>query len=184
MITRVLTFFHYALFAAVPVFLVLLFDGQLWPSFLPNAKPDPIGFVVAAIVMTLIASLFVFVVRLVLDESYREACLCGLAGVRERDEREADIVGRAARATFLLSLVMLVGLCLSNFFFLEIDPPMGEVNFLIGQRRAALVENSMVHGTKQTFDLMPLSKTGVMVFLFAFQVGAFRYFSRRTAGPR
>ncbi len=47
---------------------------------------------------------------LVFDKNYREKALSKILSVKERDEREELIVGRAARSTFFLTIVIILGL--------------------------------------------------------------------------
>lgn len=179
---HVLAFFHYALFAAVPVFLILVFDGQLWPSIVPTfSVADPLGIPIAIAISFLMASLFIAMIRLALDASYRESCLASLAGIDARDEREALIVGKAARATLLLSLAATIGLCVAGLFLVERDNVKGQTSFLIAQNRAQLVHGLGHTESAVVVEVMPLTKTGVLVFMFALQLGAFRYFSMRAA---
>ncbi len=46
--------------------------------------------------------------RLILSEPLRDAVLARLTFIRERDEREALLTGRATKATFLMSLAVLI----------------------------------------------------------------------------
>lgn len=46
--------------------------------------------------------------RLILSESLRDAVLARLTFIRERDERETILTGRATKATFLMSLAVLI----------------------------------------------------------------------------
>lgn len=178
---NILAFFHYALFAAVPVFLVLLFDGWLWTAFLPNVQyADALAIPVLVVLCTLVGSLFMFVARLVVDAHYREACFSGLAGLRERDEREQRIVGHAARETILLSLVVLVGLCFASLFEFSFDSN-GLTSFVIERERAEFVVAPRAHDGDTVVNVVPLSKTGVLILMFALQPGAFRYFSMGAA---
>lgn len=52
--------------------------------------------------------------RLIISEPLREAVLMKITFIRERDEREAILTGKATKATFLMSLAVLIFLfCLS-----------------------------------------------------------------------
>lgn len=176
-----LAFFHYCLFLAVPVFLIMLLDGVLWPAFFPNLGPkDALGLPVLIVLLTLLASLLVFVIRLSLDAGYREACFNRLAGVRERDEREERIVGAAARQTFLLSLGLLVALFVASLFDVSFNEQ-GLQGITMDHRRAELVVLPWTNGNDTVFKVMPLTKSGIFVFMVVLQIGAFRYFSLRAA---
>ncbi len=52
--------------------------------------------------------------RLMVSESFREQVLARITFIRERDERESQLTGKAAKTTFLMSLAILIFLlCLS-----------------------------------------------------------------------
>ena len=181
MINRVLAFFHYAVLAAVPVFLIMLLDGVLWPEVLPNVGPsNPFAIPLLILLLVLLSSLFVFVVRIAVDAAYREACFRGLVGLHERDEREALIVGTAARHTLLLSLALLVGLLIANLFDVSFNQH-GLQQIGMDKRLTDLVVLPWSHGEDTVFRVMPLTRTGILVFMVVLQVLAFRYFSRRAA---
>jgi len=110
-----------------------------------------------------------------------DPCLGGLAGVKARDEREGHIIGTAARSTLLVSLVATIGLAVSGLFLIERDNAGGATSFLIAQNRAHLVNGIAHSASGDVFEVMPLTKTGVLVFMLALQLGAFRYFSYRAA---
>ena len=177
----VLAFFHYCLFLAVPVFFYIAFDGKLWPEtglFVGMDNPFVIPTIVVMIVLW--TALIVFPLRLAFDAGYREACFKTLAGLHERDEREATIVGSAARHTFLLSLALIVGLTILSLFDISFNAH-GLQQLGLDKRRTDLIVLPWDSHGNTVFNIMPLTKTGVLVFLLIVQLAAFRYFSWRAA---
>ncbi len=70
---------------------------------------------------------------------------------------------------------------ISSLCLVERDNLNGSISFVIAQNRAELLKGIGHTPSAQVFEVMPLTKTGVLVFMFALQLGAFRYFTSRLA---
>lgn len=132
--------------------------------------------------------------RLIVSAPFREQVLTRLAFMRERDEREAMITGKAARATFLTSLAVLVFLfCLSCFqvSIYRVPPEKaidGKTRVLSLGVGLNLVEdpapgkNGEASGTRLfAYTGLPLSTTAVILILIALQVVCYNCSVRRLA---
>ena len=70
--------------------------------------------------MSWFVALIIFLVLLVVMPSAREKTLRGMANLKERDEREEYITGKAARATYIATLSLTILLLFFSMFSVEI----------------------------------------------------------------
>jgi len=128
-------------------------------------------------------------VRLVLSGTFRDGVLARLTFIRERDEREALLTGRATKATLMTSLAILIFLfCLSCFqvSFFKLPPERA----LDGKTRGfslglnlSLLNNSGEKGpdaTLKQYDVfsysgLPISSSAVILLLIAWQIVSYNY---------
>lgn len=132
-------------------------------------------------------------VRLVVSESFREKVLVRLTFIRERDEREALLTGRATKAAFLMSLAVLIFLlCLSclqvSVYRVPADQAIhGKTGMVTlgwgfslradsgGQIRKAPVQRQDIF----TYTGLPLSSSAVILLLILWQIFSYNYTMRR-----
>jgi hypothetical protein len=132
--------------------------------------------------------------RLIISPSFREQALVKVTFIRERDEREALMTGRAARATFLTSLAILILLfCLSCFqvsFYrmppeYAVDGKTGVVSlgvsldFLENAGRGIADTPNVKKEDIFTYDGLPVSSSGVILSLMVWQIVFYNYTMRR-----
>ena len=132
-------------------------------------------------------------VRLMVSGPFRDQVIAKLTLIRERDEREAILTGKATRTTFLTSLAILIFLfCLSCFQVSiyrvpperAVDGKTGIVSLGLGFN---LLEHSKQDRPKDTIEKkdlfsytgLPVSSTTVILMLIAWQVIAYNYSMRR-----
>jgi hypothetical protein len=127
---------------------------------------------------------------LVMSSRFRDSALTRFARIKERDEREEHIVGRASRGSFLFMLALLIALfAISTFRY---DRPVSnggdKKDYSITLGHLDFVSDKPVV-TKITFDGkerefasydLPLSKTSLLLLLIVVQMASYHLFARRT----
>ena len=132
-------------------------------------------------------------VRLMVSGSFRDQVLAKITFIREGDEREAMLTGKATRTTFLTSLAILIFLfCLSCFQVSiyrlppekAIDGKTGIVSLGLGFN---FLENSEQAKSGKTVEKknifsytgLPVSSATVILILIAWQIISYNYSMRR-----
>ncbi len=131
-----------------------------------------------------------FLFSIILNRTLRESIFTRLAGIKERDEREEVVVGKAMKSSFLFMLGILV--CLLAFSTTRTD------------KNISLTTSDKVHGSftighldfkgepikeyeeevdgeiqkHETFDI-PFSKTSLILFMILAQLFSFHFFARK-----
>jgi hypothetical protein len=132
-------------------------------------------------------------VRLMVSVPFRDQVIAKLTFIRERDEREAILTGKAARTTFLTSLAILIFLfCLSCFqVSIYRVPPERAVDGKTGIVSLGLGFNLLQHSKhdkpKDTIEKedifsytgLPVSSTTVILMLIGWQIISYNYSMRR-----
>ena len=122
-------------------------------------------------------------IRLVLSTQFREMVLVKLTFLKERDEREAYLTGRAAKDTMLTSMAILIFLfCLSCFqVSLHKLPPEQAID---GKTRAIslgvkfeLFDTATTKNTNES--LLPFSSSSLLLGLLVLQVASYNYSMKR-----
>lgn len=147
------------------------------------------GFVIA-VWMTL--SLYLSV-RLMVSGPFRDQVIAKLTFIRERDEREAILTGKATRTTFLTSLAILIFLfCLSCFQVSiyrvpperAVDGKTGIVSLGLGFNLLEHPKQDIPKDTTEKKDMfsytgLPVSSTTVILMLIVWQIISYNYSMRR-----
>jgi hypothetical protein len=147
------------------------------------------GFVFAVWMMV---SLYLSV-RLMVSGPFRDQVIAKLTFIRERDEREALLTGKATRTTFLTSIAILILLfCLSCFQVSiyrvpperAVDGKTGIVSLGVGfslLERSKQVRPEDTIQKKDTFSYrgLPVSSTTVILMLIVWQIVSYNYSMRR-----
>jgi hypothetical protein len=147
------------------------------------------GIIIAA---WMVLSLYLSV-RLMVSGPFRDQVLAKLTFIRERDEREAILTGKATRTTFLTSLAILIFLfCLSCFQVSiyrvpperAIDGKTGMVSLGLGFSLLEHSKQDMARDTLERKDIfsyrgLPVSSTTVILLLILWQVISYNYCIRR-----
>jgi hypothetical protein len=132
-------------------------------------------------------------VRLMVSGPFRDRVMAKLTFIRERDEREAILTGKATRTTFLTSLAILIFLfCLSCFQVSiyrvpkerAIDGKTGFVSLGLG---FSLLEHSKQDRANDKIEKkdmfsytgLPVSSTAVTLLLIIWQILCYNYSMRR-----
>ena len=98
---------------ATPLVVIILgwAAWQLWndPQGADSLHGKSFAFMALAVCFLVwIVSLFYIVVKMVLVQRLRDEILGGIAGMKERDERESAIVGEAAKVSFLSTMAFMI----------------------------------------------------------------------------
>ena len=123
-------------------------------------------------------------VRLVLSTQFREMVLAKLTFIKERDERETYLTGRAAKDTMLTSMAILIFLfCLSCFqVSLHNLPPEqivdGKTRSISLGVRFELFDTATTKNTNES--LLPFSSSSLLLGLFVLQVASYNYSMKRS----
>ena len=134
--------------------------------------------------------LLFFVFLIVFHQETREVIVRRIANIRERDEREAQITGRASRAVFVSSLSVLMLLLFFSIFTVNItkypasEAPMGKRGELSFGLQFSLLDEPKVKSDSKGEVLfeskdLPLSKPAILLGLILWQIGQFHWFSKK-----
>jgi hypothetical protein len=131
--------------------------------------------------------------RLIVAESFRDHVLARITFIRERDEREVTLAGKATRTTFLTTLAILIFLFCLSCFHVSIYkvPPEKAVNGKTGMVSLNLGFNLLEHPRQDkpenriegkdifSYKGLPISSTTVILMLIVWQIIFYNYSIRR-----
>ncbi|MCM2281335.1 MAG: hypothetical protein NDI61_05745 [Bdellovibrionaceae bacterium] len=140
--------------------------------------------------MAWFAGLIAFLILLIFSHGARESTLTRVANLKERDEREEYVTGRAARAAFISTLSLIVFLLFISIFQLQITrlPAEQAHNGKTGTIQIGLKLNlwdppveSPSSDNRQLFAStgLPLSKSSLLFLVLAWQLASFHWVARR-----
>ncbi len=139
--------------------------------------------------VTWFAFLLVFLIGLIFVPSMRDTSMKRLANLKERDEREQLITGRAATATFVSSLSLLIlFLFLSAFTFRISNAPVeqtpdGKTKDISISMKVRLFDKPRIEHAPGNIILeskdIPLSKTSIILIFIVWQIVMFNIYSRK-----
>jgi hypothetical protein len=132
-------------------------------------------------------------IRLMVSEPFRDQVISRITFIRERDEREEIMTGKATRTVFMTSLSILIFLfCLSCFqvSIYRVPPEMaidGKTGFislglgfnLLEQSRPGIPEDPVEKEDIFTYSGLPLSSTTLILILILWQIISYNYSMRR-----
>jgi hypothetical protein len=131
--------------------------------------------------------------RLMVSEPFRDQVISRITFIRERDEREEIMTGKATRTVFMTSLAILIFLfCLSCFqvSIYRVPPEMaidGKTGFislglgfnLLEQSRPGMPGDPLDKEDIFTYSGLPLSGTTLILILILWQIISYNYSMRR-----
>ncbi len=144
--------------------------------------------VVPAVIWTLIT--FFLTIAMFFSKGLRNDVLSKLSGMKERDEREVQIVGRALKSTYLSTMTILLFLLIISLFNIHIekrsvekDDP-GKLNNSISVAFDIIDHNNLItkkEGYDEYFELndLPVSSSTLIIFLILWQIFSYRYVTRK-----
>lgn len=136
-------------------------------------------------------------VRLILSETFRDRVLARLTFMRERDEREALLTGRATKTTLMTSLAILIVLfCLSCFqvSFFKLPPEqaldgktrgfsLGLKFSLLKNFEANRTDTALARYDVFSYDGLPVSSSAIILLLIVWQIASYNCTMRRLTKP-
>jgi len=149
------------------------------------------GFFGVAVAMWLALSVYLSI-RLLISGPFREQVIAKITVIKERDERETHLTGKAARATLLTTLALLVLLFCLNSIQVAVYrlPPekavegrtgilsMG-VGFDLLKNDAAERPDAVARQYIFKYKGLPLSSSAIILILMAWQIASYNYSMKR-----
>lgn len=135
-------------------------------------------------------TLILFLIMLIVMPKIREKTIQRLANIRERDEREEYITGKASRATYISSLSLLIFLFFFSIFSVSIYS-VPESKAINGKHRFAsiglgfsILEKPKVKSTQErtiifVSDKISFSKSSIILLLLCWQLIVFNFIARK-----
>jgi hypothetical protein len=150
------------------------------------------GFAGLVIALWMTLSLYLSV-RLIASGPFRDQVIARITFIRERDEREAMLTGKAAKTAFLTSLALLIFLfCLSCFqVSVYRVPPERAVDGKTGIVSLGLAFNILEQGNQNraqdtiirknifSYKGLPISSTAIVLMLIFWLIASYNYSMRR-----
>ncbi|MBN1621592.1 MAG: hypothetical protein JW871_03275 [Endomicrobiales bacterium] len=143
--------------------------------------------------MVWVCSLLYLIAAMTVSENMRNDMLARIAGIKERDERESLIAGTASRSVFLLTTSILILLLFLSLITVKIGKKPADA-VAPGEKRG-YISLGLQFSTTQTqrkdepsgrdqvfFDYkgIPISNSGLLLFLLLCQIGFYHYSARRS----
>jgi uncharacterized membrane protein YeaQ/YmgE (transglycosylase-associated protein family) len=181
-------------FYTFPVTLVglLIIDiYDLPPSY--GVFLNTICYIVGAQIAIWVLTSLPLTISMFFSRSIRDSILVKLTGIKERDEREIQIVGKALRTSYLTSMTILLFLLFISLFQVEISKK-SAYNVEEGQHRGVaavgmkfnLIDSDALIMQKDGYDFfyaytnIPLSTSSLIIILLLVQIISYRIVSRKS----
>lgn len=136
-----------------------------------------------------VSALLYFLLLLLVSSKAREATLVKVAGIKERDEREELIVGRASKSSYLSTFALLIALFLLSGLHINVSKlPKGmEVNgkkhsLSMGLKYSLTPEAPVVRKDSLSiigYHGVPLSGSAIILFVLLWHLSSYHFFARR-----
>jgi len=130
--------------------------------------------------------------RLLASAPFRDQVIARITLIRERDEREAHLTGKAARTTFVTTVALLILLFFLSCFQISIYrmPPEAAVDGKTGRVSLGLgfclLKDGQPNKAEEigrtdifSYRGLPLSGTAIILLLLAWQMGCYNFTMRR-----
>jgi amino acid transporter len=172
-----------------------IFSYSYSPEFIkPATGYAKLLYNLAGLVLALWMMLSLFLsVRLLVSGSFRDKVLAKLTFIRERDEREVILTGKATKTTFLTSLAILIFLFFLSCFHVSIyrvspekavDGKTGAISLGLGFSLLESSKQAKPDDATQKKDLfsytgLPISSTTVILALIIWQIISYNCSMRR-----
>ena len=129
-------------------------------------------------------TLILFLIILVVAPSVREKTLTRLANINERDEREQYITGRAARATYISTLSLMILLFFLSMFSVKVSQiPHKKLMVSVGLHFGLLANTPVENNSKEEVlfetNNIQLSSSATLLILLSSQLLIFNLVARR-----
>lgn len=188
-------FVKYAIYSLPAVIVLLVWGGTGNPDELSRSSGatrffwDSLGW----IFMLWIVVSFYISIKTVISKNFRNIVLTRLTAVKERDEREVEIAGNAAKFSFFSTLAMLLFFLFLSLFTLNIGRyPEKEIAqdktgyISLGMKfKPYSVDRIKTESTDTEGKLivsytdLPLTNAGLLLILILWQIGSYHIVARR-----
>ncbi len=139
-----------------------------------------------------LTSLFLSILML-FSRSVRDSILQKITGIKERDEREVQIAGKALKSSYLTTMTILLFLLVISLFHLEISEKSAD-SVEVGQHRGTVglllnfkaFDSDGIVTQKEGYDsyfhlnFMPISGQALIILLLLWQTISYRFVVRRS----
>lgn len=183
---------NYLLYA-LPFILICM----VWGTVVPTTDREATGFqrilweIFSWNLMAWFAVLIIFLVMLIASSQVREKTLKRLANIKERDEREQQITGVAARSAYISTIGLLIFLLFFSLFNFNVrkypdgTAPQGKSGLATITMHFNLTDSAKKEaqpdGTIFESKDIPLSKSAIILLVLIWQLVAFNLTARRQA---
>ncbi len=184
----IIGFVFYTFPLATVGFLII---GLYENSIIPHTGGLELCTLVPAAFWTLIT--FFLTIAMFFSKRLRNDVLSKLSGIKERDEREVQIVGKALKSTYLSTMTILLFLLIISLFniYIEkksvdsIEPGQPRNTVMIHMGFNIIDHNAVItqkEGCDEYFEIndLPISSSALIFILMLWQIFSYRHVSRRT----
>jgi hypothetical protein len=183
----VIGFVFYTFPLAIVGFLII---GLYENSIVLYIAPLYLCSLVLAALWTLIT--FLLTIAMFFSKRLRNDVLSKLSGIKEHDEREVQIVGKALKSTYLSTMTILLFLLIISLFNIYIEKKSVD-SVEPGQLRNSvsihlgldIIDHNAVITQKESCDEyfeindLPISSSALIIILMLWQIFSYRYITRR-----
>lgn len=188
----VIGFVFYTFPLAIVGFLIIgLYENSTIPHIKPYINSLYLLTLLHAAFWTLIT--FFLTIAMFFSKRLRNDVLSKLSGMKERDEREVQIVGKTLKSTYLSTMTILLFLLIISLFNIYIEKKSVD-SIEPGQLRNSvsihlgfdIIDHNAVITQKDGFDEyfeindLPISSSTLIIILILWQVFSYRYITRRS----
>jgi len=186
-------FDRYALWylvGASPFFVIFL----IWVSFFVEANKRAtmnggIWNVVAIFFIPWILDIFYIVIKMLFSKKLRDNVMAKLAGMKERDERESNVAGNAAKFSFLSTFAIVLFFIVFSMTTFSVTKHPKDTNgnrgmFSIGFDanvidKTAVTMKTVGDAEVYSYNSLPLTKPFILFFILLWQLGSYHLIARR-----
>ena len=181
---------NFVFYAAPLALICYLFLGLIERRITANL--DSIHFLASRLVLLWTLVTFFLTISMFFSKSLRNEVLARLSGIKERDEREVQIVGKALKSTYLTTLTLLLFLLFISLFYVHIgkkersciEQGQKPIELAIKLEFHLIDSNTVITqkpGFEKYFEMndLPLSSSTLILILLLWQVYSYRRISRR-----
>lgn len=187
-------FDRYALWYLVggsPIFISFM----IWASFVYNATERSsvlnggIWNYFALFFIPWIFDLFYIVIKMLFSKTLRDTVMARLAGMKERDERESNVAGNAAKFAFLSTFAIVLFCIVFSMTTFSVTKHPKDANgdrgmISIGFNANAIDKTAVsmkIEGDAEiySYSSMPLTKPYILLLILVWQLGSYHLIARR-----
>ncbi len=168
---------------------IFVITGEAPKGYFDNSFVQFLWDVAGIHFMFWVSVLLYFLLLLLVSSKAREATLVKVAGIKERDEREEQIVGKASKSAYLSTFALLIALFLFSGLHISVKklPEGQEVNgrkheLSLGLGYSLTPEAAPEKQTQMSiinYSGVPLSGSAIILFVLCWHIFSYHFFARR-----